>query len=119
MGSIKISQLNSLNSKIDSDVIPIVNEDTTYKISISDLHSDLATLTTNEFNGNQTINGNVNISGVLNLAPLNSLPANPLNGDVANKIHQYHTDYNNRPSNDISFMTTIASTSGCLHSEFA
>ncbi len=42
----------------------------------------------------------------------------PLNGDVANKIHQYHTDYNNRPSNDISFMTTIASTSGCLHSEF-
>jgi hypothetical protein len=28
------------------------------------------------------------------------------------------TDYNNRPSNDISFIPAITSTSGCLHSEF-
>ncbi len=28
------------------------------------------------------------------------------------------TDYHNRPSNSISFMTAIVSTSGCLHSEF-
>ena len=92
MGSIKISQLNSLNSKIDSDVIPIVNEDTTYKISISDLHSDLATLTTNEFNGNQTINGKLTINNVLNLTPINALPTNPLNGDIVyfgSKIYVY------------------------------
>ena len=83
MSTIKISDLNSLNTISNSDVLPIVNADTTYKISINDLHSGLATLNSNEFNGNQTINGNVNINGVLNLSPLNSLPANPLNGDVA------------------------------------
>jgi hypothetical protein len=33
-------------------------------------------------------------------------------------IYSYRTDYNNRPSNDISFMTDIDSTSGSLHSEF-
>jgi len=42
-----------------------------------------------------------------------------LNEDTTDKIRQYHTDYNNnRPSNDIYFMTSIGSTSGCLHSEF-
>ena len=42
----------------------------------------------------------------------------PLNETTTDKIRQYHTDYNNRPSNTISFMTTIPSTSGCLHGEF-
>ena len=42
----------------------------------------------------------------------------PLNETVADKIRAYHTDYNNRPSNDISFMPAIARTSGRLHSEF-
>ncbi len=41
-----------------------------------------------------------------------------LNEAVAEKIRQYRADYNNRPSNAISFMPAIASTSGCLHSEF-
>jgi len=41
----------------------------------------------------------------------------PLNETVAEKIRQYRTDYNNRPSNAISFMSAIPSTSGCLHSE--
>jgi hypothetical protein len=41
-----------------------------------------------------------------------------LNEDVSDKIRQYHVDYDNRPSNDISFMTVIVSTSGCLHREF-
>jgi hypothetical protein len=40
-----------------------------------------------------------------------------LNEDAANKIRQYRADYNNRPSNTISFIPAIASTSGCLHSE--
>ena len=35
----------------------------------------------------------------------------PLNA-AADKIRQYHTDYNNCPSNAISFMPAIASTSG-------
>jgi hypothetical protein len=43
----------------------------------------------------------------------------PLNEAAANKIHQYRADYNNRPSNSISFMPAIAGTSGRLHSEFA
>ena len=38
--------------------------------------------------------------------------------DDVDKIHQYHTDYNNRPSNAISFMSLITSTSVRLHSEF-
>ncbi len=42
----------------------------------------------------------------------------PLNEAVADKIRQYRADYNNRPSNAISFMPAIASTSGSLHFEF-
>jgi hypothetical protein len=42
----------------------------------------------------------------------------PLNEAAADKIRQYRTDYNNRPSNAISFMPAIASTSGRLQSEF-
>jgi hypothetical protein len=34
------------------------------------------------------------------------------------KIRKYRDDYNNNPPNDISFMSTITSTSGRLHSEF-
>ena len=33
-------------------------------------------------------------------------------------MRKNHTDYNNRPSNTISFMSAIANTSGRLHSEF-
>ncbi len=40
-----------------------------------------------------------------------------LNESTTDKIRQYLSDYNNRPSNSISFMTVITSTSGCLHSE--
>jgi hypothetical protein len=36
----------------------------------------------------------------------------------ADKFRQYRTDYNNRPSNTISYMTAIPSTSGRLHCEF-
>ena len=36
----------------------------------------------------------------------------------ADKISQYHTGYNNRPSNAISFMSVIPSTSDRLHGEF-
>jgi hypothetical protein len=42
----------------------------------------------------------------------------PLNETVTDKIRQYHTDYNNRPSNTISFIPAISSTSGRLHWEF-
>ena len=41
-----------------------------------------------------------------------------LNETVGDKIHQNHTDYNNRPSNAISCMPAMTSTSGRLHSEF-
>ena len=37
-----------------------------------------------------------------------------LNETGVDKLLQYRTDYNNPPSHDISFMTTITSTSGCL-----
>ena len=40
------------------------------------------------------------------------------NESATDKIPQYRADYNNRPSNAISFMPAIASTSGRLHSEF-
>ena len=46
---------------------------------------------------------------------------NDLDGSLkeaaADKIRQYRADYNNRPSNSISFVPVISSTSGCLHSE--
>jgi hypothetical protein len=38
--------------------------------------------------------------------------------DVSDKIHQCRSDYNNRPSNVISFMSDILSTSGGSCSEF-
>ena len=41
-----------------------------------------------------------------------------LNEISADKIRQYHVDYNDRPSNTISFMTVITSTSDRLHGEF-
>ncbi len=40
-----------------------------------------------------------------------------LNEAAADKIRQYRADYNNRPSNAISFMPAIASSSGRLHGE--
>jgi hypothetical protein len=43
----------------------------------------------------------------------------PLNEAAADKIRAYRTDYNNRPSDAISSMPAIASSSGRLHSEFA
>jgi hypothetical protein len=41
-----------------------------------------------------------------------------LNEVVVDKVRQYRADYNNRPSNAISFMTAISRTSGRLHCEF-
>jgi hypothetical protein len=41
-----------------------------------------------------------------------------LNEAAADKIRKYRADYNNNPPNAISFMPSIASTSGRLHSEF-
>ena len=41
----------------------------------------------------------------------------PLNEGAADKIRDYRADYNNRPSNTISFMPSVASTSGRLHRE--
>ncbi len=41
-----------------------------------------------------------------------------LNETVTDKVRKYRVDYNNNPPNVISFMTTIASTSGRLHSDF-
>ncbi len=41
----------------------------------------------------------------------------PLNETVTDKIHQYRTDYNNRPSNTVSFIPSVASTTGRLHCE--
>jgi hypothetical protein len=41
-----------------------------------------------------------------------------LNDVAADKIRKYRADYNNRPPSAVSFMPSIASTSGRLHSEF-
>ncbi len=41
-----------------------------------------------------------------------------LNEATADKIRKYRSDYNNNPPSSVAFMTTIASTSGRLHSEF-
>ncbi len=41
-----------------------------------------------------------------------------LNDATADKIRKYRADYNNRTPNVVSFMPSIASTSGRLHSEF-
>ena len=41
-----------------------------------------------------------------------------LNEADADKIRKYRADYNNNPPNVISFMPTITTTSGRLHSEF-
>jgi hypothetical protein len=41
-----------------------------------------------------------------------------INEDTTDKIRKYRADYNNNLPNDISFMSTIPSTSGRIHSEF-
>ncbi len=40
-----------------------------------------------------------------------------LNDAAADKIRKYRADYNNRPPSTVSFMPSIPSTSGSLHSE--
>ncbi len=41
-----------------------------------------------------------------------------LNDAAADKTRKYRADYNNRPPSAVSFIPTIPSTSGRLHSEF-
>jgi hypothetical protein len=41
-----------------------------------------------------------------------------LNEAAADKIRKYHTDYKNNPPTVVSFMPSMTSTSGRLHSEF-
>jgi hypothetical protein len=41
-----------------------------------------------------------------------------LNEDVGDKIRKYRGDYNHNPPSVVSFMSSIPSTSGRLHSEF-
>ena len=41
-----------------------------------------------------------------------------LNETTPDKIQSYRSDYNDRPSNSMSFMPVIASTSGRIHREF-
>jgi hypothetical protein len=41
-----------------------------------------------------------------------------LNEAADNKIRKYRADYNDNPTNSISFIPAIASTSGRIHSEF-
>jgi hypothetical protein len=41
-----------------------------------------------------------------------------LNDSTTDKIRKYRADYNNNPTNTVSFMSDITSTSGRLHSEF-
>ena len=53
------------------------------------------------------------LNGHLHYPKKNDLDG-PLNEAAADKIHQYRAGYNNRPSNAISFMPTIAS---LVHSE--
>ncbi len=60
-------------------------------------------------NSNPSINGHLHYPNDVDRS---------LNVTVTDKIRQYHTDYNNRPSNVISIMTNIDSMSGRLHSEF-
>jgi hypothetical protein len=57
------------------------------------------------------------LNGHLHYPKKNDLDG-PLNEAAADKIRQYRADHNNRPSNVISFMPAIASTSGRLQSEF-
>ena len=42
----------------------------------------------------------------------------PLNEATDDRTRQYHTDFNNRPFDTISFMTVIGSTSGRLQCQF-
>jgi hypothetical protein len=42
----------------------------------------------------------------------------PLNQAAADKVRDYRADYNNCPSNSISFVPAVASTSGRLHCEY-
>jgi hypothetical protein len=56
-----------------------------------------------------TLNGNLKYPNNLDQS---------LNDTDVDKIRKYRADYNNRSPSVVSFMSTIASTSGRLHSEF-
>jgi hypothetical protein len=60
---------------------------------------------------------NLSLNGQLQSPPPADIDK-PLNEAATGKIRDYRADYNNRPSNAISFMPAVASTSGRLHFEF-
>ena len=62
--------------------------------------------------------GEVSLTLVLMDTHITRMTQMPLNESVSHKIRQHHADYNNRPSNDTSFMSAVASTVGHLHCEF-
>jgi hypothetical protein len=76
---------------------------------VLDLH-----ITHERFGGcfDPSINGHIHYPNDLD-GPLNETTV-----DYIDNIRQYHTDYNNRHYNTISFMSVITSTSGSLLSEF-
>jgi len=59
---------------------------------------------------------NPSLNGQLHYPPPAAIDRS-LNETVADKICDYRADYNNRPSNAISFMSDVPSTSGCLNCE--
>ena len=67
-------------------------------------------ITLDRFGGSSdpSINGHLHYPNDLN---------GSLNETAADEIRQYRDDYNNRPSNTLSVIPAIASTSGCLHGE--
>ena len=56
-----------------------------------------------------TLNGHLKYSNNLDQS---------LNDTTADKVRKYRADYNNNPPNTVSFIPSIVSTSGRLHSEF-
>ena len=56
-----------------------------------------------------TLNGHLRYSNNLDQS---------LNDTSSDKVRKYRTDYNMNPPNTVSFMPTIDSTSGRLHTEF-
>ena len=61
----------------------------------------------------------VNVGGPVSLVlDLHIRSDPPLNGHLHYTNRKYHSDCNNNPSNSISFIPTIVSTSGRLDNEF-
>ena len=114
----RISALPSVTSPSSTDVLPIVSAGVTSQVTVSNLHSTLATTGSNTFSGNQTIDGNLSITGTTTLGG-NIVPSTPRGATLGTLSNPFADIFVSSGSINIAGIvgqpnTTLSNVSGAL-----